>query len=208
MTKSKKQKSEKQEIPELDFSALDFFDPLDAIDSSDYWLEPDILLSQLVGSMVNVGGMQMGITLFIKGAVMTGLLVGEREYLQAMTDLFTTQAKQAMSGLPEAAIQEAMSAFDFVDLAESPSHPPSSLGGGADDFEDDDDYIYVPPRYLHLKDPIIIRPESALTFMQSPIPIMRLRLSNIDGWMLGQAVPMDMDDMASDDAESVDELLH
>lgn len=208
MSKNKKQKPEKHDLSDLDFSAFDFFDPMDAIDSSDYWLEPDILLSQLVGSMVNVGGMQMGITLFIKGAVITGLLVGEREYLQAITDLFTNQAKQAMSGLPEAAIQEAISAFDFVDLAESPSRPPSSFAGDVDDFEDDDDYIYVPPRYLHLKDPIIIRPESALTFMQSPIPIMRLRLSNIDGWMLGQAVPMEMDDMASDDAESLDELLH
>ena len=50
-------------------------------------------------------------------------------------------------------------------------------------------------RHLHLKDPVIIYPGATLSFMDSALPILRIRLAAVDGWMLGRiSVIADDDD--------------
>ena len=43
--------------------------------------------------------------------------------------------------------------------------------------------------HLHLKDPVIISPQPAITFSDGVFPIMRIRLAKVDGWMMGTSIP-------------------
>ena len=54
---------------------------------NDFWQEPDFLLADLVSGFVNKGGMELGITLFVKGLVLTGTLTSEQEYLKAISGM-------------------------------------------------------------------------------------------------------------------------
>ncbi len=67
---------------------MDFPDYMD----SGYWAEPDFLLADLVSLMANKMGAHLGMTLMIKGSVLTGTLVGEREYFDTINRLFKTLA--------------------------------------------------------------------------------------------------------------------
>jgi hypothetical protein len=50
----------------------------DYMGEAGFWQEPDPFLVDLVSGFVNKGGMELGITLFMKGQVITGTLVSER----------------------------------------------------------------------------------------------------------------------------------
>ncbi len=171
----------------FDISNFAGIDDLDDFDEAAYWQEPDFLLSDLITTMVNMAGVEMGVTLIMKGMVMTGTLVSEKEYLAAITNLFTKQAKQALpeKEKTEETLKETEEAFDFTTMAEGAT--PAFL----DKDSNDDDVSLVPLRYLHLKDPAIISPQPAITFMHSELPIMRVRLNMVDGWLLGRAAPME-----------------
>lgn len=154
-----------------------------------FWLEPDFLLSNLVSGMVNIGGVELGITLVVKGAVITGTLVGEREYLEKMTEIFKAQVAKSLAGLPPEQRQLAEAALDFTLLSED-TYPDMLDDEDEEDFDEDEDDIDPPPTpimHLHLKDPLIIHPQPPVSFMNNLLPIMRIRLTSIDGWMLGTA---------------------
>jgi hypothetical protein len=160
-----------------------------------YWLEPDFLLLDLVSYLANKLGAQIGITLMIKGAFLTGTLVGEREYLDALSRLFqdmiTANLPSDLSAADRLSITESL---NFSALTEDIY--PEELGAD----EDEEDAFDTPPiRYLHLKDPSLIQAGAALNLSDNPLPIMRIRVSAVDGWMTGRLMTMSSDDPDSPD---------
>ncbi|MAS32752.1 MAG: hypothetical protein CL610_02020 [Anaerolineaceae bacterium] len=150
------------------------------------WTEPDFLLSYLISSLVNVGGAPIGITLMVKGMIISGTLLSEREYLDTLSELMQQQVRDALALLPEEDREAAESAFDFRDLTED-FYP--------DDRDDDDDDSPPEPLfYLHLRNPVIVSPQPVVSFSSGIFPVMRIRLANVDGWMLGASMPEDLDD--------------
>ena len=160
-------------------------------DLSAYWQEPDFLLADLVSLMANKADSQMGITLMVKGAIMTGTLVGEREYLRRINEMFKRMARESLAKPTKEDLASIDESFGFDEMVED-SYPPE------DAPEDENaDADAAPIRHLHLKDPVIIYPGSTLSFMESALPILRIRLAAVDGWMLGR-ISMISDDELPD----------
>ena len=193
----------------MDFS--DFFD----IDEASLWLEPDTVLANVITAIVNMMGMPIGVTLFVKGVVLSGTLVSEREYLEKLTEVFQSAAKQSMSPSNEEEKEIIEDIFDFTKLRESNMFDDPEIEVGedddpvADDEELDDEDLALSPyiRYLHLKDFSVLTPNPPITFSGSSFPILRLRLTSIDGWMLGQATPIDFEQSFTDNPDK-GEILH
>lgn len=161
---------------------------------SGYWAEPDFLLADLVSLMANKMGAQLGMTLMIKGSVLTGTLVGEREYLDTINRLFKSLARDSMvkpSKDDLAAIEET---FQF-DLLTEDRYPDEDEEADDDEIVEDEPFETPPIRYLHLKDPMIVYPGSTISFTDSALPILRLRLSMVDGWLPGRITIMSDDDL-------------
>jgi hypothetical protein len=162
---------------------------------SGFWQEPDFLLADIISGFVNRGGMELGITLFIKGLVITGVLVSERDYLEALSKMFANQAKKSLVNPSRQDLKNTEEVFDFTGLAED-------VDLADDEYEENDDFDdldmderhYPTIRHLHLKDPVIIQPQPAVTFTHSQVSILRIRLKAVDGWMVGK-VNMDADDL-------------
>lgn len=147
-------------------------------DLSAYWQEPDFLLTDLVSLMANRVDSQMGVTLMVKGAILTGTLVGEREYLKRINEMFKRMARESITKPSKEDLASIDEAFGFEDLVED-DYPESE--------EEAEEAPEAPPiRHLHLKDPVIIYPGSTLSFMESELPVLRIRLAAVDGWMLGR----------------------
>jgi hypothetical protein len=157
------------------------FDIGDLLNGPAPWQEPDTILSYLISTLVNGTGVPLGVTLFVNGTVISGVLVSEREYLLTLTQMVQAQARQMLGDLPEEELQMAESAFDFTDLTED-IYP-----------EDVDDFDHMEMihtlTYLHLKDPIIVSPQPSVSFGDGTFPLLRLRLSLVSGWMLGMSIP-------------------
>lgn len=161
---------------------------LDNFDMEGYWQEPDFLLADLVSFMANHIGSGLGVTLMIHGRVVTGTLVGEHEYLESVGRLFKKMAREAMPKPSPEELASIDKAFVFTEMAEDVY----------DEDEGDEDEDPLPPspiRHLHLKDPIIIGAGATMSFGDSQLPIMRVRLAAVDGWMLGRVNLMSSDDL-------------
>ena len=165
-------------------------------DLSAYWQEPDFLLTDLVSLMANRSDSQMGITLMVKGAILTGTLVGEREYLRRVNDMFKRMARETLTKPTKEEIASIDEAFGFDELIEDEYPEPGEENEDEEgEAVETDLHEASPIRHLHLKDPVIIYPGSTLSFMDSALPILRIRLATIDGWMLGRiSVIADDDD--------------
>src|SRR3990172_20754 len=87
-------------------------------DLSAYWQEPDFLLTDLVSLMANKADSQMGITLIVKGAILTGTLVGEREYLRRVNDMFNRMARETLVKPTKEDLASIDEAFSFDELVE------------------------------------------------------------------------------------------
>jgi hypothetical protein len=183
-------------------------------DDSAYWQEPDFLLADIVSAMANKAGMQLGVTLIIKGTVLTGTLVSEREYLNMMTEMFTKQARAITPKPSKEDLKLIEEAFDFNALTEDyypgedePYDEEEDGKNPSPDDEEDEDLDLddlsglAPIRHLHLKDPAILSPQPSIMFSQGEASIMRIRLNSVDGWMLGRAALMD-------DHDDTPEILH
>lgn len=180
-----------------------------------YWHEPDALLVDIVSGFVNKGGMELGVTLFIRGLVISGTLVGEREYLRAISDMFRSQAKRTLLNPTKQEMQMTDEIFDFTNMAEDIVvedlyDDAAPAADDAADGEDMDDIPGVPAiRYLHLKDPAVIQPQPAVSFSHSSISILRIRLTAVDGWMLGKVtVDDDEDDLMNFPPPAPNEIRH
>lgn len=163
-----------------------FWDDEFTPDVSGFWQEPDFLLADLVSAFVNRGGMQIGLTLFMKGMVITGTLVSEQEYLATMSKMFARQARKSMLHPTAEDLQAAEELFDFTGLTEDVEPKPDKDDDKHEDFDPEDDARVPTIRYMHLKDPVILQPQSSISFSHSQLPIMRIRLTAVDGWMMGK----------------------
>lgn len=188
-------------------------------DESAYWLEADFLLAEIVSQMVNLMRIPLGVTLFIKGTVVTGMLVSEQEFLKELSTVFIETAKRNVPLQTEEEVRRLEEAFDFTGMAEEQVPPALQRHLDGDDPEDDDDLddieddydtdITEPIRYLHLRDMVVLTPSPALNFTQGVLPIVRIRLNTIDGWILGQATALDtFTDMAPPNGDDSGEILH
>ena len=178
---------------------------------NDFWQEPDFLLADLVSGFVNKGGMELGITLFVKGLVLTGTLTSEQDYLKAISGMFAAQAKKSLVNPSKQEIKNTEEVFDFTGLAEDvdltelygerdaefddeveeePEPLPDEVNPDGPDAEDDDRTM-PSIRYLHLKDPVIIQPQPAVSFTHTQVSILRVKLTTIDGWMVGKVTVED-----------------
>ncbi len=173
-----------------------------------FWQEPDPFLADLVSNFVNKGGMELGITLFLKGMVVTGTLVAEEDYLGAISDLFAGQAKRSLVRPTPDELSATEEVFNFSYLTEDTPPPPlPPIDAVTDDEEDDlDDFdlddMPVPViRHLHLKDPVILQPESSISFAHSQVSIIRIRLNAVDGWMIGKVSVEDDDNFMTPPSE-------
>src|SRR6185295_3765555 len=107
---------------------------------SGFWQEPDFLLADIISGFVNRGGMELGITLFIKGLVITGVLVSEQEYLQALSKMFSSQAKKSLVNPTKQDLKNTEEVFDFTNLAEDIDLPDeASNDEEISEYEDFDD---------------------------------------------------------------------
>jgi len=171
-----------------------FFPP-----DSGFWQEPDFLLSDLISMLVNRSGVQFGITLMVRGMVVSGVLVSEREYLAELSKFFQDQAKDAIKELLASApkkemrkmLKEAEEAWDFTYMTEDVYRDEEDKNPKQDDDNDDD--FDLPPdfseiRHLHLKDVEIVFPSPGIEFFQSRLPTWRVRLASVDGWLVGRSV--------------------
>lgn len=149
----------------------------DSFGDETFWQEPDFLLNDLITLLVHRAGVELGVTLFVKGLVMSGTLVSEQTYLESLSEAFMSKVRSAVPDMPDDAIDRLQEALDFTDLA-------------SEDLIDEelDSYGVVPLRYLHLKEPVIISSSNALGFVDSDVPILRLRMNMVDGWLLGRAI--------------------
>lgn len=204
---------------------MDFFD----YDDSSFWLEPDFVFTDLIMTMVNTLNMPIGVTLMLKGMVVTGVLVSEQSYLQTLSNTFNEMMKADIKAAGEDPPSEDI--FDFTMLSESApldsmiqrmaqemqekeknssSKKPQAedwMDWDDDDDDEDEDVMPGPIRYLHLSDPVVISPLPGISFANSLLPVMRLRLTMVDGWILGQAIdPDELQD--GDEAASDEPTLH
>lgn len=155
----------------------------------DFWREPDFLLRDMVSFMANKMNSNLGITLMVRGSVLTGTLVGEREYLTGVNGLFKQMARDTLSKPTKEDLESIDEAFNYDSMTED-------LYPEDEDLDDEDDAFEAQPvRYLHLRDPSIIYPGATISFQESPLPIMRIRLTEVEGWMLGRIVVMSNDDV-------------
>lgn len=163
----------------------------------DFWGEPDFLLADIVQMMVNLMGMEIGVTLFIKGMVMTGLLVSEKEYLKSLSEVFRSRIHFNEKAMSKKERDEFDKMFDFTRLSES------DMGMAMNEEEGLPPFDPTPIRFLHLKNPMMIAPQ-AMSFGHGALPIIRMRLSMVDGWMLGEAISTEM----FEDEDDEPDILH
>lgn len=178
------------------------FPPFPVVPDSGFWQEPDFLLSDLISMLINRTGIQIGITLMVKGMIVSGTLVSEREYLAELSKYFQDQAKEAIKEIMNSAskkevremLKEAEEAWDFTYMTEDNYRDEEDEEEDEDDADDDEDDEFDLPsdlseiRHLHLKDVEIVFPAPGLEFLQSRIPTWRIRLASIDGWLVGRSV--------------------
>jgi hypothetical protein len=170
------------------------FDFSDMFASGGGLQDSDMILAYLVSSLVNMGGAPMGVTLMVKGTVITGTLMSEREYLDTLSHILQAQVREALLALPDSERKMAESAFDLREFEED-FYPDDEDEAGEDD---------VPPEliHLHLKNPLIVSPQPSIGFGSGPLPVMRIPLAQIDGWMLGASIPDDLDDLVAPNGNS------
>jgi hypothetical protein len=158
----------------------------------DYWREPDFLLRDVVSFLANKMNSNLGVTLMVRGAIMTGTLVGEREYLSGVNDLFKRMARETIAKPSKEELESIDEAFNYDEMTEDLYPGDETLSDGDEAFEPQ------PVRYLHLRDPVIVHPNATMSFHESPLPIMRIRLTEVEGWMLGRIMVMSHNDMDED----------
>lgn len=152
-----------------------------------FWQEPDFILTELVSLMANRMNVELGITLMVGGAIITGSLIGEREYLRQVARLFRDLSRDMLDRPSAEDLAEIDQAFAFEEMAEdaypdetaaAPEQPP----------------LLPPLRFLHLRDPVMVSPGATMSFRDSALPVLRIRLSRIEGWMPGRVTTLTSDE--------------
>ncbi len=186
------------------------------------WDEPDVVLTYIVTALVNSMGLEMGMTLMVRGLVVSGTVVSERSYLENVTQTLLNHVNFTGADMPEEARESLKDILDVRSLAEFDigDYMPAVPFDGDDDFDtemlaklplngvedEDDDIDDMPPplMYIHLKDPVVVAGEPPIGFGEGSDVVIRLRLTSIDGWILGKLTPNMPDFLDFDD----DDIKH
>ncbi len=181
------------------------------------WDEPDVVLTYIVTALVNSMGLQMGMTVMARGLVISGTVVSERSYLENVTQTLLDHVNFTGADIPEEAKESLKDILDVRSLAEFdiedymsgiPLDDDDDLDvegfvnlplNGAEVDEMDADDMPPPLMYIHLKDPVVVAGEPPIGFGEGSDVVIRLRLTSIDGWMLGKLTPNLPDYMEFDD---------
>lgn len=184
-----------------------------------FWQEPDFLLMNIVSLLANKLESDLGVTLLVGGSIITGTLVSERYYLYTLGDLLRNVGRSTLDVPPDIVdlVADALGVEDYTEdyysefdgddggddedtVEDEDGAAPTSAGDAesGDASEDDTDDPDQPPppvlQHIHLKDPVWIYPNTTVRFSQSPLPVIRLRLTSIDGWMFGRITMTPFDD--------------
>ena len=186
-----------------------------------YWQAPDFILTDIITTMVNMMEMPVGITIFMKGMIVSGSLVSERQYLGSLSAVFQALASASFEGAEDDTEMkdELHRLFDFTKLTENDysimdedeDEQPDTVLEDESDFDlemDEDTFDFdefydmkkssvVPVRFMHLRDAMVLYPGASIGFRHSILPIIRIRINSIDGWILGQA--LDASELDGDD---------
>lgn len=167
-------------------------------DPAAFWQEPDFLLTELVSLFANALDAELGITLIMGGAIISGTLIGERAYLKAVNGLVKRLSREMLDQPTADDLDAITGVFEPDRLVEDLLPAVTSENGTTAEIETD--MLTQPPplRYLHLKDPILVKPGVTLSFSGSELPILRVRLTQVEGWIVGHANVLSSD--ALDDA--------
>jgi hypothetical protein len=131
----------------------------------------DIFLASLV-SLANTLGVEQGITLAVGGALISGQLIGGRQYFEELAAVVTSGAttgdQEVRSGIAD-------SFRAWTAIYDKPDPLP-------------DDYIAPVPGYIHLRDARWIYPGGTVIPTNRGV-LWRGKISAIDGFCLGQTGP-------------------
>jgi hypothetical protein len=181
------------------------------------WDEPDLVLQYIVTALVNGMGLEMSVTLMARGLVVSGTLISEATYLDNISNLLKKQVSfndpdmpaEVRESLQQVLDLRSLTEFDISDFISEAmlNEDEREEMDDEDDYEDydyDDDYSDMPPelQYLHLRDPLILAGEPPIDFGEGSDIVLRLRLTSIDGWMIGKIspnIPPEYFDLNSDD---------
>ena len=171
---------------------------LPEFDPAAFWQEPDFLLTELVSLFANALDAALGITLMVGGAIISGSLIGERAYLKSVNGMVKRLSREMLDKPTREDLDAITGVFEPERMVEDLLPAVTSANGETTEIETD--LLNQPPplRYLHLKDPILIQPGTAINFAGSELPIMRVRLTQVEGWIVGHANVLSND--ALDDA--------
>ncbi len=166
-----------------------------------FWDEPDFVLTYIVTALVNGMGMEIGMTFMVRGVLVSGTLISEDSYLDLLTQRLQQQISLDDTDAPAEAREALKTVLDLRSLKEfSPDDyvPPVD----EDDFDEDDlplspddlgdlDPGEMPPalQHVHIKDPLIVAGDQSVGFGEGGDILYRLRLTSIDGWMVGRLMP-------------------
>jgi len=173
-----------------------------------FWQEPDFLLTELVSLFANALDAELGVTLLVGGSVVSGTLIGERAYLKAVNGLVRRLSKDLLDRPTPEDLEAITGVFDPDRMVEDmlPGVVSDDQTGPTLELETEQMSQPAPLRYLHLRDPILVQPGAMLSFGESELPIMRVRLTQVEGWIVGRASVLSHE--ALDDAFPPGGLIH
>ncbi|MEO0562583.1 MAG: hypothetical protein AAF125_10735 [Chloroflexota bacterium] len=178
--------------------------------SDAYWQEPDFVLSYIVAALVNGIGLEIGVTLMTRGLTISGTLISEAKYLDGITERLQAQVSPADQYVPETAID---ALHDLLDLRNMTEFDPVQYKTPPQVSEDESDTVPseadeplfdmlddlgAPLQHLHLIDLVVLTGEPPMSFGEGSGVMLRLRLTSIDGWILGRILP-DVPDLSDFD---------
>ena len=137
----------------------------------------DWLLEELVSVMNQSADSSLSIVLTVKGVVMSGMLIGVRQYFEllgrSLGEGFRNSAVGESSREDASQVEETYAKIGRVAQAAFNDETPAHGRGGPQ------------IRFLHLKDPRILVGDQ-VSQLNSPVPLVwRGKLSEVDGFMLG-----------------------
>lgn len=180
-----------------------------------FWDEPDFVLTYIVTALVNGMGVEIGVTFMVRGVLISGTLISEDRYLDLLTERLQKQislddteapaeAKEALKTVLDMRSLKEFSPEDYLPLDDTGELDEDDLPLSAEDLEGMEMGDSPPAlQHVHLKDPLIIAGDQSVGFGEGENVLYRLRLTSIDGWMVGRLMP----DMP-DDFPDFDGLAH
>lgn len=134
------------------------------MDSSPNWQAPDKLLQGLL-ALVNKGGLHFKITLIVNGTLFSGAVISARNYTTALEQIFASSIDTD---------DTSDNLLNAVKQITNKLYQPLAKENSAD--EGLLEFIHLTDVYCYAND---------INFSGHPFPYWRVRLSDVDGWMMG-----------------------